>query len=484
MAIKAVVCLAQAVTLGVVGCASHPPGTAFQDVRDTVDARTGHQIEWDQGIPHEQAPDQSVQAMLRQPLTVDAAAQIALLNNASLQVEFEEIGIAQADLIQAGLLKNPRLFASARLPDRSPSTADTEFSITEDFLDLFLLAARRKLAATQLEQAKRRVGNAVLILVGQVQSAYYTLQAAQQSQVLREQGALAAKAAADMANRQHQAGNITDLDLRIEQAAYQRARLEVMQGHSEAMAAGEVLRRLMGLPSKEISWSIVENLPELPSTEVSQEGLESLALDQRLDLAAARTNVIEPAVSLARGGLLGSVNIGVDTERNTDRQNVTGPQLELDLPIFDQRQASIARLHAQLRQYHQRITWLETQVRSEVRMAYTRLSIARQAAALYRDDLVPVQEQIVVLSQRQYNVMALGVYALLQARRDELDTRRAYVESLRDYWIARVALAQVVGGKLPQAVTAPTTHLAEMPPAPATQPMSMPMQEHMHHPGD
>ena len=48
-----------------------------------------------------------VAGLLGKPLTVDDAVQIALLNNRGLQAGFQELGITEAEVVQAGRLPNP-----------------------------------------------------------------------------------------------------------------------------------------------------------------------------------------------------------------------------------------------------------------------------------------------------------------------------------------------------------------------------------------
>ena len=61
---------------------------------------------------------QRVKALLGNDLTAEAAVQIALLNNRKLQAVYNRLGIAQADLVQAGLPPNPIL-----LVDVHPGTS-------------------------------------------------------------------------------------------------------------------------------------------------------------------------------------------------------------------------------------------------------------------------------------------------------------------------------------------------------------------------
>src|SRR5439155_18304313 len=118
----------------VAGCASAPRDAGFGDVQNVVAERGGLRVQWNQQTPDDQAVDDAIRRLMQKELTVDEAAQIALLNNHRLQATFEELGIAQADLVQAGLLKNPILSAEFRFPGKA-----LEVDLIQDVLDLFIL---------------------------------------------------------------------------------------------------------------------------------------------------------------------------------------------------------------------------------------------------------------------------------------------------------------------------------------------------------
>ena len=122
------VLLATALPLVFAGCTSTNPKAALDDVNKTVMTRTGQQM-------HGMSGD-AVNALLQTNLTAQTAVTIALLNNKSLQAEFGEIGISQADLAQASRLHNIQLFGSWRFPNQPPSLADKEYSAAADILDL------------------------------------------------------------------------------------------------------------------------------------------------------------------------------------------------------------------------------------------------------------------------------------------------------------------------------------------------------------
>src|SRR5688500_3792806 len=86
------------------GCASMKPGMGFVDVQIAVSERSGARVHWNTGSQPDATVDAAIQSMLERELTADEAVQVGLLNNHDLQALYEELNIAQADLVQAGLL--------------------------------------------------------------------------------------------------------------------------------------------------------------------------------------------------------------------------------------------------------------------------------------------------------------------------------------------------------------------------------------------
>src|SRR5882724_3171988 len=97
--------------------------------------------------------------------------------------------------------------------------------------------------------------------------------------------------AVDLMQRQHEAGNVTDLALHMQQAAYNSARLELATTENAQREHREKLNRLLSLWGADTGWKLGGALPALPEHDVPLRGLESLAVAQRLDLAAAQTEL-------------------------------------------------------------------------------------------------------------------------------------------------------------------------------------------------
>lgn len=455
------------------GCASVPQGAGFAEVQRSVAERLPQKVQWNRTTAEDEAVATAVRALLQDNLTVDGAVQIALLNNHTLQAEFERLGIAQADLVQAGLLSNP-VFSAEFL--HSAIGTERTFSVVEDFLNVFTRSARQKVAASAFEQVKLQVAARVLSLAAEVRSAYYTVAGDGQALELLQTVAQASAAAAELAKRQYQAGTLNRLNQNLQQTFYAQTVLERTRTETQLNSDREKLTRLMGLWGADVNWKVPQRLVELPGSVPAFENLEAQAVAQRLDLAASAKEIEAVAYALQMNHdyrWLNFLGIGFSTKRASDGESLRGPSIELGLPLFDQGQARIASLESQLRQMQQRRDALTVEIRSQVREAHARLRAVYEQVKYQRELLLPLNDSIVKETQLRYNGMLAGVYDLLLAKQGEINSARGYIQSLRDYWMAYTDLELALGGPLPGA-----SPVSETLPAPA--PVQAPAHEGGH----
>ena len=464
------------------GCASVPRDAGFPSVQQAVMDRTGRRIQWNQGSDGDKQVADAVRAMLRRELAVDDAVQVGLLNNQSLQATYEELGIAQAELVEAGLLKNPMLSAEVRFPKYHALPFNID--VSRSFIDLLLMPLRKRAAGAGFEAAKLRVIHEVLSMAANVKAAFYRAQGAGQLVEMRRSIVMATDASLDAARRLHEAGNTTDLSLANEQALHEQTKIDLAKAERESLEAREELSALMGVWGGDIGWTIAPRLPQLPSEEIDPAHLESLAIEQRTDIGAARydVDVVAANLGLTRStALFPDFSVGGHLEKETDGATSVGPTIQMPLPIFNQGQPAIAAAQARLRQAQRRYAAMAVQIRSEVRRARNNLLAARDLAEDYSRVIVPLRHQIVRQNQLQFNAMQIGVFELLQSKQAEIDAGREYVEALKGYWLAQVELERAVGGRLPatRLTTQPTT--ATRPPATAPAAVDAPAEHHHHH---
>lgn len=410
---------------------------------------------WDQGTPADADVARRITEMLGKPLSADEAVQIALLRNPDVLALYQDVGVAQADVVQAGLLKNPVFEGGVFWPTPQAGRAlntGSSASVSMDFLDVVLRSTRRSLADAQFRQARLRLADGITRLSYEARAAYYTLQGHQQTLAVQRDVVRAADAAVAVAKTQHDAGNLNAVDLARQEAAAGESHLDLERFEAQVAVDRQALARQMGLIGTEDAWTVGARLPDTASAEPSQQALEQAALSQRQDLAAVRLEpeVVERRLALARGSALGSVNLGVSTERDADNFRVTGPTLSIGIPLFDRNQAQVQRLEAEGRRSRLAIAASTQDVLVAVRSERARLMGLRAMLGYYERTLLPLRRRVLKLSLEQYNGMLLGVYALLQARQDEILAHREYLELLRDYHVTRAALERAVGGRMPQ----------------------------------
>jgi len=445
----------RAVALGVAlllaGCASTSPGKSYGQVDAMLSERTGGAIRLSPGKPATAIKERSA-AIVKDGLTAETAVEAALLNNPAFKARLEELGIAQAEMVQAGLIENPVVHASWRFANGGgASGTGREIGISMNLIDLLTLPLKKSLASGQLEQAKYRLGKEVLDLVADTKAAFYEADAAGQELALRRQVVESLEAAVTLAKRQREAGNLSRLNLSTELAAYHEATLEQAKAETRVVAARERLALLTGLPSA-VGHGGPAEAEALPAEDPALEALESAAVAQRWDLQSARRepSVLKQALRIDRLNFFSSVDVGVDSEKEFDGAFGVGPSVAFSLPLFDRRQASRARLKAQLRRSLSSLSALENEVRLEVRVAHARLRVARKQVETYRDELVPLRRQIAEETLKNYNFMLLGVYRVLEVRRDELAAQSGYIDAVKDYWTERAGLEHAVGASIPK----------------------------------
>lgn len=438
--------------LSVAGCATTKPDRAFDGMRRDLDSRTGAHLYWERRDPQDREMEDRIRKALATELTVDGAVEIALVRNKSLQATYERLGIAQADLVDAGKAANPRIGAGILFPSRAGVGPTTSFSISESFLDLFLIPLRKRLAAQELARETAGVGAEVIDLVARVRSAWYEAVADRQRVAMRTEVRDALQATAELIQEQDKAGNVSEYDVALEIDSYQQARMDLARGETAAFRSREQLVRLLGLWGKDTAIALPAKLPDIPAVDPALEHLESVAIARRLDLAEARSNVALRAEAwrLTKGWrYLGGLDIGVEGGNDSlENSRVIGPRAELVLPLFNQGQGAVARSFSELRRAEELLEAKSVDARSEVRVERDRLLRARGSVAYGQKVMIPLRQRIVGLAQQRYNGMYLGVFELVRARANEIDAVQDYIDATRDYWMARADLERAVGGSL------------------------------------
>jgi outer membrane protein TolC len=447
--------------ISLAGCAGFSRDGGFDVVQHEAVQRQDKRLVWAKTDDDRAKIRTETDALLGHPLSVDDAVQIALLNNRGLQALYYDLGIAEADVVQAGRLQNPR-FSTTRT--RSDEDFKYETALTINVINLLTMPLALKLERQRFEAAQRQVANEALRLALDTRRAWYRAVAAQQTAGYYEEVLEAADAAAELAARMARAGNMSRRDRLREHAFYADAAAQLARGRSAALAAREDLTRLMGLWGEATRFTLPERLPDLPPGAGDLQNLEAFALHERLDIQAGKAHAEGLARSLGLTRATRFINVldlGPATVMEQGKEVKKGYEISIELPIFDWGGARVSRAQAQYMQALDRIAQTAVNARSEVRVSYAAYRDTYEVAKHYRDEIVPLRKQIADENVLRYNGMLIGVFELLADAREQVLAVNGYIEALRDYWLAHTDLQQALGGRLPPA--------AEVAP-PATQP--------------
>jgi len=430
------------------GCSKIPPvDDGF--VTCGVAKKINSHAEWRQGYCQDEQIQTFIQRAVANELTADSAIQIALLNNPKVQAIFEELGIAQADLLEAGLLSNPAFELEVRYPYVKGLRTNIEYLITSSLLDIFFIPLRTRLAATEFEQTKLKVSNEILNLAFDVRETYYEL-VSENKKIIDIRSVVELDSInSEIVFKQINVGNVNALEFQLSQSRLLEAELELAKSQAEIIHLSEKLNRLLGF-NEEVCLILPKSLEEIDFKAFDLCVLESIALEERLDLQVARFEIARFGRMLGLKDFWIYTNLqgGLAGERDPDGTNLTGPGFSGELPIFNYGQAARMRLFAQLRQAQDRLAELEIQVRSEVREAHKLLMSYLKIIKDYHNRLLPMQSKISASSEELYNVMGLGVDKLLENKRMEVVLNKNYTESVKQYLVSRVELDRSLGGHL------------------------------------
>ena len=431
--------------LGVAGCASTGPDAGFADVGNAVSSRTGAQTQWIRSEQQADAMRERVKQLLAKPLGPEEAVQIALINNPGLQASYAELGVAAGDLLST-VLPNPRL---SYLRAQHDGDYKIETVLSFNILSLVTVPMAMQAQKHRFAQAKLQAAQEAVRVAAETRKAYFRALAAQQAAAYMEDVKGAAEASAELARRMAAAGNFSKLDRMREQAFYAEATAQLAAARQAAVAERERLIRLLGLWGGETQFKLPERMPELPKAARELPQAEQLAMEQRLDVQAAR----EDAQAFARSLGLTRVTrftdefeLGVARVREGSEPTKKGYEIGVPIPLFDWGTGRVTRAEALYMQAANRIAETAINARSEVRESYLAYRTAYDTAKHYGQEIVPLRKQISEEMVLRYNGMLASVFELLIDAREQVAAVSAYIDALGQFWQADAELQRALTG--------------------------------------
>jgi len=420
------------------GCAIHSVHNEAY-VSDAISDRTGHKLKLAGEGRQAQFPDG---ISLENGLTEDEAVAIALWNNAQFQADLVQMGYARADLIEAGMLRNP---VFSLLFPLGPKQLEATLSLPIEFF--WQRPKRVASAKLNTEQVADNLIQHGLNLIRDVMIAYADLEYARKRADITAEEADLQHEIADIASERFKVGDISGL----EETAFHLNAAQTWEASvrydRDAVLAEERLKNLLGLGLENMviqlkSASDPGELNKLPSD------LLEAAFAARPDLRAAEI-AIEAAgqrIGWERSKIF-NVTAVIDANAEGKQGFEMGPGMQLELPVLNQNNGKIVRAMAELTQAARQYIAVKHRIASEVKDAHTQYISAQEALDILKKEVIPAAETAAADAAEAYKIGDISYLELLDFRRQLLASRLRNTEAESDLRKARISLEYSIGFK-------------------------------------
>lgn len=420
------------------GCAVHSVHNESY-VSDAISDRTGHELRWEkeEGI-FKLPPDITID----DGMTQDEATSIALWNNAQFQADLVQLGFARADLIEAGMLRNP---VFSLLFPLGPKQLEATLSLPiEFFWKRPKRVAAAKLNAEQVADSLIQHG---LNLIRDVMIAYAELEFTRERAGITAEGAALRREIADIAAERLKIGDISGLEetvFHLEAAQTLEASVHFIR---DAELAEERLKNLLGLGLEKIT---IQLSPFPASNEISRPPYDLIeaAFAARPDLRAAEI-AIEAAGQRVGWERSKIFNLTAVLDANAEGKEgfEMGPGIQLELPILNQNNGKVARAQAELTQAARQYIAVRHRIAREVMESHTHYIAAKKALKILQVDIMPAATTAAANATEAYTIGAISYLELLDFKRQLLASRLREAEAKADLRKAEVSLEHSIGFK-------------------------------------
>ncbi len=314
-----------------------------------------------------------VRVDLAAPMTPDAIALLAVLNNPDLIALRRRAGIADAQSFAAGLLPDPSFSIGADKVLRGPDTLlGFAGALVLDLDALRKRAVTREQARDQARQVRLDLAWAEWQTAGQAR-----IQAIRVRALAAMVGLARASADAAQAQRQRMLqaaarGDVSASEAEIARIAAFDASERWRTAERDQLLAEHALTRLLGVPP-DTPITLADSA--LPAAPPAAETLFGIAAAERSDLAALRAGYAAQEASVHRAVLdqFPTLNLTINDSRDTAGNYLLGPAVDFTLPLWNRNRGRIA---------VERTTREALQAEYEARLFQTRADIAAAVSGI------------------------------------------------------------------------------------------------------
>jgi cobalt-zinc-cadmium efflux system outer membrane protein len=418
------------------GCAT----ASRQDAAPQLAARLGVPERTDAGTGTAIPPG----VTLEDGLTQEEAVAVALWNNPDFRIQLTDLGFARADLLEAGLLRNPVLSILFPLgPKQLEATLRLPIEV--------LWERPRRVAAANVALSRVATGleQFGLNLVADVKIAYVELALGRDRAALAEMAATQLEQIREITESRLRAGDISELEARSAAIDAARARQEAARARFDVQLRSHELRARLGLSLQPGDVT----LGPAASTADACADRPGLVEELLKDALASRPDVRAAEIAVeAAGARLGwerariiAVTAVLDANGAGKNGFEAGPGLDIGLPLFDRNQAGRARAAVELQRAGLAYVAARQRVATELTTARTQLEQARTTLGGWQASVVTPLEEQVRAAERAYAAGDTSYLFVLEMTRRLTDARVRIREVEADVARAIARMERAIG---------------------------------------
>lgn len=434
MASPTLVCLL-ALVCATTGCASTKGAPARTDLDAAIRERTAA------GIRLDDQPSLPPDVNLVDGLTQEEAVAVALWNSPSFQATLVDLGIARADLAEAGLLRNP--IFSLLFPW---GPKQLEFTLQFPFEALIQRPRRVEAARLNAQAIGERLVWDALSLVARVRAAHAEAITADRRLALATENAALTRRLAEITEARLRAGDISDLDARAPRTEASRSAVVRRAAEHDRDLSRLTIASMLGLDqAPDQLQPRLSAAYEAASCPVDDVRLKE-ALASRPDVRAAEL-AIEAATARVRwedSRTLALIGVLDANGRGAEGFEI-GPGVTLDIPLFNRNQGGVARATAEIERASRLYSAARVQVITDVRSAAVRVNQAQQALEDWSVDIVPSLETEQRQAESAFKAGEIPLFNVLDVARRLVDGRMRQLDAEADLFRAQIALDRAIG---------------------------------------
>lgn len=384
-------------------------------------------------------------AWFAEPLTVNRAVQAALLNNPQVRVELSRLDIAQAELIQAGLISNPMLDLML-LRENDGERFELDYALIQSLFDLFARASRINVADAAQARVQAEVVLSVVRIAQDTEAAYFAAISASEMLHLQQQQLALEQNMLNLQSHQAKQGVLSSSKVLAQQTNISLLAHDLQAAEDKHTQSLATLAKLLGLQSSKVL-RLPDHLAPTQFAVLNEPELQALAQKHRpeFSIADAELKQIRAEKILQSGFMLAAEpSLGIAGMRDVDGMKLNGLVAKITLPIFDTGRARTQLAEAKIAQAQYQAEVVRRLIPLEVERALASLIINTKAVE-HADNHVKQQQQLESLALRNYQ-QGNGNYTLvLDARRMGLVAQIQQIQVQQMQWTSLLELARVTG---------------------------------------